>query len=133
MIFILMLAVAGFTLVSSLFILILERVHTIGVLRALGGSRPFIRQIFVDLGLRLVVMGLIAGNIAGIGLLLVQEYTRLLPLDPEMYYLDSVPVEIVPWHFVVMNIGVVAVSWLILMIPATVASHTDPSKAIESD
>ena len=132
-IFILMLAVAGFTLVSSLFILILERVRTIGVLRALGGSRPFVRQIFVNLGLRLVGMGLLAGDIVGIGLLLVQKYTRMLPLDPEMYYLDSVPVEIIPWHFVALNVGVVAVSWLILMIPATVASHTDPSKAIERD
>lgn len=132
-IFILMLAVAGFTLVSSLFILILERVRTIGVLRALGGSRPFIRQIFIDLGLRLVGMGLLVGDIVGIGLLLVQKYTQILPLDPAMYYLDAVPVEIVPWQFVALNVGVVAVSWLILMIPATVAAHTDPSKAIESD
>ena len=132
-IFILMLAVAGFTLVSSLFILILERVRTIGVLRAIGGSRAFIRAIFIDLGMRLVVMGLLAGNVAGLGLLLIQKYTRVLPLDPEMYYLDAVPVEFVPWQFMALNVGVIVVSWLILAIPAGVASHTDPSKAIESD
>ena len=132
-IFILMLAVAGFTLVSSLFILILERVRTIGVLRAIGGSRAFIRAIFIDLGMRLVVMGLLAGNVAGLGLLLIQKYTRVLPLDPEMYYLDAVPVEFVPWQFMALNVGVIVVSWLILAIPAGVAAHTDPSKAIESD
>ncbi len=132
-IFILMLAVAGFTLVSSLFILILERVRTIGILRAIGASRRLVRGIFVDLGFRLVGRGLIIGNIIGIGLLLIQEYFHVIPLDPDMYYLSSVPVRIVAWQFVVLNIGIVFASWLILMIPARAAADTDPSKAIETE
>ena len=132
-IFLLMLAVAGFTLVSSLFILILERVRTIGVLRALGASKPLVRNIFVDLGLRLVGLGMIIGNVLGIGLLLVQKYTHAVPLDPDMYYLASVPVEIRPWAFVALNAGVFVVAWLILIVPAGVAASTDPAKAIDCE
>lgn len=132
-IFILMLAVAGFTLVSSLFILILERVRMIGVLRALGASRGLVRNIFVDLGMRLVGMGMLIGNLAGIGLLLIQKYTHAVPLDPEMYYLSAVPVEIRPWAFVALNAGVAAASALILLVPARVAASMDPAAAVESE
>ncbi|MDE6467743.1 MAG: ABC transporter permease [Muribaculaceae bacterium] len=131
-IFILMLAVSGFTLVSSLFILVLEKVRTIGILRAIGGSRGLVQTIFTDLGMRLAGMGMLVGNVLGIGLLLLQKYTQIVPLDPEMYYLSSVPVEIKPLWFVVLNLGVAAVSWAILNIPARMAASTDPSKAMDT-
>ena len=130
-IFILMLCVAGLTLVSSLFILILERIRMIGVIRALGGSKPFVRQIFIDMAMRLVGRGMLIGNIAGIGLLLIQKYTHTVPLDPEMYYLNSVPVEINPWAFIALNAGVAFVAWLILILPARLASGIDPAKAVK--
>ena len=132
-IFILMLAVAGFTLVSSLFILILERVRTIGILRAAGASKRLIRSIFIDLGFRLVGRGLVIGNLVGLGFLLIQKYFHVVPLDPDMYYLNSVPVEIVPWQIVALNIGIIFASWLILLIPAGAAADTDPAKAIETE
>ena len=127
-IFVLMLCVAGFTLVSSLFILILERVSMIGVLRSLGATKGIVRRIFIDLGLRIVGLGMVIGNILGIGLLLVQKHTGAIPLDPEMYYLASVPVEIRPWAIVALNIGVAAAAWLILILPARLASGIDPAK-----
>ncbi|MBD5233165.1 MAG: ABC transporter permease [Bacteroidales bacterium] len=132
-IFILMLAVSGFTLISSLFVLILERISTIGILRAMGAPRSMIREIFTDMGLRLVGRGLLIGNVLGIGLLLVQKYTSAIPLDPDMYYLSAVPVEIRPWWFVILNVGIIAVSWLILYIPARSASKVSPSEAIDYD
>jgi len=122
-----MLCVAGFTLVSSLFILILERVSMIGVLRSLGATKGIVRRIFIDLGLRIVGLGMVIGNILGIGLLLVQKHTGAIPLDPEMYYLASVPVEIKPWAMVALNIGVAAAAWLILILPARLASGIDPA------
>ena len=132
-IFILMLAVSGLTLVSSLFILILERVPMIGVLRAMGASKGMVRGIFVDLAMRLVGIGMVIGNVLGIGLLLVQKFTGLIPLDPAMYYLASVPVEIRPWAFVALNAGVVLAAWLILVLPARLASGIDPAKAMNYD
>lgn len=129
-IFCLMLCVAAFTLVSSLFILVLDNVPAIGILRSMGASRRLIRSIFVDLGMRIVLRGMIAGNILGLGLLLIQKYTRMIPLDPEAYYLNCVPVEIRPWSFVALNLGVALAAWLVLWIPARTASSVDPAKTI---
>ncbi len=129
-IFILMLCVAGLTLVSSLFILILERVSLIGTLRAIGATKIMVRRIFIDMAMRLAGLGIVIGNLAGIGLLLIQKHTHLLPLDPEMYYLSSVPVVIHPWAFVALNIGVAVTAWLVLVFPAGMASRVDPAKTM---
>lgn len=129
-IFLLMMAVAGLTLISSLFILILDRIPMIGTLRALGASKPQIRKIFINMAMRLVGIGMAIGNIIGIGLLVLQKNTRIIPLDPEMYYLDSVPVEINIWSMLALNIGVIVVSWLILILPARLASNIDPAKTM---
>lgn len=129
-IFILMLAVSGLTIISSLFILILERIRLIGVLRAMGASKPMVRKIFVDMAMRLVGRGLIIGNILGIGLMLLQKYTHVLKLDPQMYYLDAVPIVINPWAILALNVGVAVVAWLVLVLPARLASSIDPAKAI---
>lgn len=129
-IFILMLAVAGFTLISSLFILILERLPLIGVLRALGASKKLIKNIFINIGLRLVGAGMIIGNVLGVGLLIVQQHTHLIKLDPEMYYLSWVPVQINPISFVALNIGVIIAAWLILVLPSKIAANMQPSKII---
>lgn len=132
-IFILMLCVAGLTLVSSLFILILERVRMIGILRAMGATRNIIRSIFIDTAMRLVGKGMIIGNVLGIGIMLIQKYTHIIPLDPEMYYLASVPVEIRPLDIILLNIGVALAAWLILVLPARVASSFEPAKTIKYD
>lgn len=132
-IFVLMMAVAGLTLVSSLFILILERVRMIGVLRAMGASKSLVRNIFIDMAMRLVGKGMLIGNVLGIGLPALQKATHILPLDPSMYYLSSVPVEFNLWAIIGLNVGVAAAAWLILVLPARLASSIDPSKAISYD
>ncbi len=129
-IFILMLAVAGLTLVSSLFILILERVRMIGVLRAMGATKPMVRRIFVDMAMRLVGTGLVIGNILAVGLMLAQYFTHAVRLDPQMYYLSYVPVEINIPALLLLNVGVVVAAWLILVLPARLASSIDPAKTI---
>lgn len=132
-ILLLMLCVAGLTLVSSLFIIILERIRTIGILRAMGADKSTVRRIFVDITMRLVGRGMIIGNVTGIGLLLIQKYTHVIPLNPEMYYLSSVPVQINVVWFILLNIGTALFSWLILIGPARLASNIDPAKAMNYD
>ncbi len=132
-IFILMLAVAGLTLISSLFILILERIRTIGILRALGSTRSEIRTIFVLLTLKVVGWGLLIGNVLGIGFLILQKNTGLVPLDPDMYYLSSVPVDINVWAIIALNVGVVAAAYLILVLPAGAAARISPAEAAKFD
>lgn len=130
-IFILMLFVAGFTLVSSLFILILERIADIGILRALGAGASTVSGVFVWMALRLVGLGLIIGNAVGLTLVAVQHCWHILPLDPQMYYLAYVPVRMAWPQFALLNLGVVAVAWLILILPARLASRIDPAKTMQ--
>ena len=129
-IFILMLCVAAFTLVSSLFIIILDRVTTIGILRSIGASRSLVSGIFVNIAMKLVGTGLLIGNILGIGLILIQSATHAVPLDPQMYYLSYVPVEINWLWLLLLNVGVGCGAWLILILPARLAARIDPASAM---
>lgn len=129
-IFILMLLVAASTLVAGLFIIVLEHISTIGVLRSLGASRRMVRSIFVAAAMRLVGAGILIGNVVGIGLLLVQKHTAFIPLDPEMYYLDHVPVSIGAGWLAALNAGAVVAAWLILVLPSRIASRVDPARTM---
>lgn len=125
-IFVLMLCVAGFTLVSSLFIIILDRMSTIGLLRALGATTGTVAGIFVRVAMRLVGAGMVIGNLLGLGLALLQDATHLLPLDPGMYYLPYVPVQVDWWAMGALNLGTALAAWLILILPARLASRVQP-------
>lgn len=129
-IFALMLCVAAFTLISSLFIIILDRVTTIGILRSLGASKSMVSSIFINIAMRLVGLGMLIGNVLGIGLIFVQSTTHAIPLDPEMYYLSYVPVEFNLLWFVLLNLGVAVGSWLILILPARLAARIDPASSM---
>lgn len=130
MIFILMACVSGFTLISSLFILILERIKMIGLLRSLGMTKMDMRQIFVYLAIRLVIIGMIVGNVIGLGIIFAQYYFEFIPLNPDMYYLNSVPVLINKWHIVALNVGVIVISWAVLILPSHLAATISPAKTM---
>ncbi len=126
-IFILMACVAAFTLISSLFIIILDRVPTIGLLRSLGASRSTVSNVFVLIALRLVGLGLVTGNALALGVIALQHATHFLHLDPQMYYLAYVPFEL-HWQVAAgINLGVITGAWLILILPARIASSIDPA------
>lgn len=126
-ILVLMGLVAAFTLISSLFIIILERVRTIGLLKALGASNGQIRRVFMLMAERLVVRGLLIGNAVGLALIALQWFTRIVPLDAESYFVEYVPVEFSLWGVVILNVAVVALSWLVLMLPAIIIARISPA------
>jgi lipoprotein-releasing system permease protein len=123
----LMSAVAAFTLISSLFIIILERVKTIGLLKSLGAPNRLIRRTFMLLAERMVITGLLIGNVVGIALIQLQMRTHLVPLDPDAYFVDFVPMRFEPWSIVVINLGALALSWLVLMLPAMIVARISPA------
>lgn len=125
-IFTLMILVACITLISSLFILVLDKVRDIGILRSLGATDGLIRRIFVGISMKLVIIGLFLGNLIGLGFILTQNRCHYISLDPEMYYLDSVPVEALPWAFFAINIGVALVALAVILIPARYAVRLSP-------
>lgn len=132
-IFILMTCVTGFTLISSMFILVLDRIPTIGLLRSLGATRAQIRHIFTYMAFKAVVLGLLIGNAIGLPLLWWQEKGRVVPLDPDMYYLPYVPVEINWGWMLILNLCIIAAAWLILAIPSRAAAGVAPASAMRAD
>lgn len=129
-IFILMACVAGFTLISSMFILILDRIPAIGLLRSLGATRRQIRLIFVTMAMKTVGLGMLIGNALGLGLLFAQQRWHFLHLDPDMYYLKSVPVIISPVDVIILNAACAVAAWLILVLPSRLAATISPASTL---
>ncbi|MDE5745085.1 MAG: ABC transporter permease [Paramuribaculum sp.] len=129
-ILILMGCVAGFTLISCLFIIVLERVRMIGLLKALGATDAMIRRLFIYMACRLVWRGLLAGNIFALLVLAAQSLWHIIPLDPDAYYLSYVPVNINWGSVIALDVAVVAVSFLLLVIPSHIISTLSPSETM---
>lgn len=132
-ILVLMALVAGFTLVSSLFIIILERVNMIGILKALGASNRQIRKIFIIVAERLVGRGLLIGNVVALLFIGLQHWLKLIPLNPESYYLSYVPVRFDVTCWVLLNVGSIVLTAVMLILPTHIISTISPSKAIRYD
>lgn len=129
-IIVLMLLVAGITIVSMLLIIVLERTSTIGILKSMGANNAFIRKVFLQRSRRILLIGMLFGNIFGIGLCLIQKYTEFIKLSPESYYLSSVPIEINIVHILLLNIGTFVLWVLMMLIPTMIINNIKPSKSI---
>lgn len=129
-ILVLMLGVAGFTMISGLLIIILERTQMIGLLKALGARNRQVRHIFLYFSAFLIGRGLILGDLIGIGLIFLQDKFGLVHLDPATYYVDAVPV-IFNWGlFAILNIITLVISLFILIAPSYLITHIRPSTAM---
>ena len=129
-ILVLMMAVAGFTMISGLLIIILERTNMIGILKALGHDNQGIRKIFLYISFFLIGKGMVWGNVIGIGLCLIQAKFQPISLDPSIYYLDAVPVDLNILTWVLINIGTLAAAMLMMLGPSYLITKIDPAKSI---
>lgn len=129
-ILVLMLCVAGFTIISGLLIIILEKSSMIGILKALGARNNMVQRIFVYLALIIVGKGLIYGNVIGIGICLLQQHTKLVKLDPTIYYVDVAPIELTLSMIFIVNICTLAASILVLVLPSFFVSVINPARSM---
>ena len=129
-IIVLMLIVAGINMISALIIIILERVNMIGTLKAMGSADSSVRRIFIAAASFLIGRGLLWGNIAGIGLVLLQKYFHLLHLDQQSYYISYVPVNISLFHLLILNAGTLVVCMLMMVLPTMIVTRITPMKAL---
>jgi len=126
-----MVLVAGFNMITALLVLILERTKMIGVLKALGDTNWHIRKIFLYQATYLIVIGLIWGNLIGLGLLFAQKYFGIISLNPETYYVDKAPVYINLGYILMLNLGVIVLSYAMLLLPSYFITKISPIKAIK--
>lgn len=126
----LMLGLSLFTMTAGLLIIILERTNFIAVMKSLGATNGQLRRIFLSFAGLLVGRGMLWGNILGIGLALLQQQTGLVRLDPETYYVASVPIEI-PWLIILLvNLGTLFVTLLVLILPSYLVSRIHPARVM---
>lgn len=129
-IIILMLLVAGFNMISALLIMILERVNMIGILKALGMTNFNIQKIFLYNAMYMTGIGMLVGNILAVTLCLIQAKYGIVTLNEESYYVSVVPINLNWFYILLLNIGTLAVTTLMLIIPSFLVSRISPLKAI---
>lgn len=128
-----MILVAGMNMITALLVLILERTQMIGVLKALGSSNWSIRKIFLYNATYLIVKGLFWGNLIGLGMLFVQKYFKIIPLNPKTYYVTQAPV-FIGWEYILaVNLGTLILCFLMLLIPSYIIAKISPIKAMKFD
>lgn len=127
---VLMIIVGGITLVSGMLILIIDKKRFIGLMKAMGAPTGKVRKIFVYLAIRIALWGMLAGNVVMLSLIYVQDRTHFLPLDAESYYIDFVPVSISWGAIIALNLGVIAVMYLVLILPSRFVAGISPAETM---
>lgn len=129
-ILILMMCVAGFTMISGLLIIILERTQMIGVMKALGASNSTVRHTFLWFAVFIIGRGLLVGNAIGLGLVVLQKYSGIIRLDPSTYYVSTAPMEINIPIIIILNVATLIISIFVLTAPSYLISHIHPAKSM---
>lgn len=110
--------------------LVLEKTNSIGILKSLGSSNGNIMKIFIFDGLIIGFVGIILGNIIGIGLCLAELKFKFFAL-PEFYYMKNVPILLQPEYIVVVSLISFVLCFLATTIPAYFASKISPIKSLK--
>ena len=126
-----MIGIAGFTMISGLLILIIERTSLIGTLKSFGADNAKIRKLFLWLSVFIIGKGMLWGNLIGLAFYFIQKWFGVIPLpDPETYYMDTVPVSLSFWHFLLLNVGTLLISVLMLVGPSYVIAKIKPATSM---
>ena len=128
---VLIMGVSSFVIIATIIVMVMERTPMIGLLKAFGTTNKKISRIFLWNGFRIILIGMLSGNIVALGLCALQYYTGIVPLDAENYFMNSVPIAF-PWFAIAaVNIGAVFIFILILILPVRFISRVSPVKAIK--
>ncbi len=120
-----------FNIISTMYILLMERTPMVGLLKALGATNGLVHRIFMNLGIKILLKGLLFGNGAGLLICAIQYFTHIIPLEPETYYMEYVPVKWDVESIVLINFATVLFVVLVLVIPLFIITKIAPVKAIK--
>ncbi|MCK4352694.1 ABC transporter permease [candidate division WOR-3 bacterium] len=129
----LIIVVACFGIAATLIMLITQKTREIGVLRALGATSKSIKKMFMLEGMLIGVIGTAMGTVIGWGFSFLLSKYHFLKLPPGVsivYGLETLPVYMKLWDFVLVGLGAIFISFLASLYPASRASRLLPSEAI---
>ena len=130
MILLLMVVVAGFNMISAILIILFEKISTIGVLKALGMTSREVGKVFLLRAGRLVGKGMLWGNVLGIGLCLIQKFTRVIRLDPANYFVNAVPIRLSVPQLLILNVSAALLLMLIITLSTRFIARVSPDKTM---
>lgn len=117
-------------MISGLLIIILERTQMIGILKALGARNQTIRHTFLWFSVFIIGQGMLWGNIIGIGLVILQQYTGIIALDPQTYYVSEAPMELNLPLILLLDAATLLICIFVLIAPSYLISHIHPAKSM---
>jgi lipoprotein-releasing system permease protein len=126
----LMVIVAVINMISALLIMILERTAMIGIFKAMGAGNWTIQKVFLYNAAYIIGLGLLLGNLFGLGLSVFQLNTHFFKLDPASYYMNFIPIQLNWEDVILLNVGTMIICLLVLIIPSMLVSRITPVKAI---
>lgn len=129
----LMVLVSGINMISTLLIIIFENNTLIAVMKTLGAANKNIRKIFLYVSAWIIGIGLLAGNVLGIGLCLLQKYFHFIKLPEESYYISYVPIQISLTDVLLINLGTFLACLIILIVPSYIISRMVIAKSLRFD
>jgi lipoprotein-releasing system permease protein len=124
--------VAAFNIVSTLFMVVLEKRRDIGVLRTMGASPSLVRDVFLGEGLLIGVLGTLAGAVLGGVLIAVLQRYPFVQLPGDVYFLETLPVKPEAGDFAAVILAALVLCLAAAWYPAWRASRLDPIEAIRS-
>lgn len=127
------LTVVCVNMISVVLILVMERVQMVGMLKALGARDRTIRSVFIYSGVRLIVRGLLYGNILGLGICFLQDRYKFIKLNAHDYYMSYVPVGWSIEVVLILNVLIFSVVTFALLLPTAIVSRIRPMSAIRFD
>jgi lipoprotein-releasing system permease protein len=130
--FILMLiiVVAAFNIVGTLTMVVTDKTKEIGILRAMGMPARSIRRIFLAQGFLIGLVGTALGLGLGLGAAIALDKLKLIPLDPQVYFIDHLPVARQPVDIAVTAVASLLIAALATIYPALQASRLLPVEAM---
>lgn len=129
----LMILVSGINMISTLLIIILENNSLIAILKTLGFTTRNIRRVFLYVSAYIVGIGILAGNIFGLVLCLLQHKFHFVKLPMESYYISYVPVQLSPTSILLINLGTFLICLLMLLIPSYIISRMVIARSLRFD
>lgn len=126
----LIILVASFNMLGSLTMTVIEKRRDIGVLRSMGATPKSIVKIFMVEGLLIGVVGTTLGISFGLLLIFLQQTFHVFPLDPSVYIIPAIPVEIHLIDFLTVAVASMLLSFIASYYPAKRASKMIPIESI---
>ncbi len=115
---------------TALMILIFEKTQMIGILKTIGANDFLIQKVFLWNGFRIIIKGLIYGNIFGLGFYFCQKHFKWIKLDPVTYYIDYAPVKLDFFDWIFINSFMAFICLFLLWFPTKIINRFSPSENV---